>query len=126
MKRLVIACILLLTVTAACIVGCMTVQHAVRDTAAVAVSAREQAQADDLAACVQILQSGQSDWTRRVRLLGAIVRHNELNQIDVLYRRAVQAGQNDDKHELLLQLSELDEMLRQLADMELPTLGNVF
>ena len=65
------------------------------------------------------------DWQACRPLLASLVRHAELDQIDTIYRRAIQAARNHDQNEARLQVAELSGALRHIAEMEFPSLHNI-
>ena len=107
MKRLIAACTLLFLLS----VSCFAEYQAVARTT------------DALAAAVD----GQTDPAANHKpLLASLIRHNEIDQIENLYRRAIQAANNRDLNETRLQVAELTGMLRHLPELESPSLHNVF
>lgn len=126
MKRVITACILLLILAGGCALGYRTV-HNYTEALSVAVdAARTEALSGKTSEGARILADAYQDWKKREPVLCAIVRHTELDQIENIYLRAIQAADNDDTHEMLLQTKELSGMLRHLAEMEAPTMQNIF
>lgn len=116
MKRLIAACTLLLLLGVGCVVE---YQAVARTTDGLAASVADQTDPAVLAACFE-------DWTSHKPLLAALIRHNEIDQIENLYRRAIQAANNHDLNETRLQVAELTGMLRHLPELEFPSLHNIF
>lgn len=115
MKRLITACVLLVLLCAGCFVQYRAVTSASNQLAA-AVSG--QTDPAVLAACY-------ADWSDRKPLLTSVIRHTEIDQIETLYRRAIQAADNHDLNETRLQVAELTSMLERLAALEAPLLRNI-
>ena len=115
MKRLITACALLALLAGGCILEYQAVS---RTTDALALAVSGQTEPAALSACF-------ADWQARRPLLAALVRHAELDQVDTLYRRAIQAARNRDPNETRLQVAELTGALRHIADMEFPSLHNL-
>lgn len=65
-------------------------------------------------------------WNDKQSLLGALVRHNELDDIENLFLRALQSIDNEDRNEYLLQTRELRGMIEHLLEMEQPSIQNIF
>lgn len=55
-----------------------------------------------------------------------MIAHNEIDQIETLYLRAMQAAENQDINETRLQVAELTGMLLHLSQIQFPHLYNVF
>ena len=115
MKRLVTACALFVLLIGGCFWEYQTVSRTT-DTLALAVSG--QTDPAVLTACFD-------DWQACRPLLASLVRHAELDQIDTLYRRAIQAARNHDQNEARLQVAELSGALRHIAEMEFPSQHNI-
>lgn len=116
MKRLLVACALLLGLIAGCVVEYMAVTRAT-DKLSAAVSGQTDA---------VVLQMCFADWNTHKPMLAALIRHNEIDQIENLYRRAIQAAQNNDLNETRLQVAELTGMLQHLSKLEFPSWHNIF
>lgn len=116
MKRLIAACTLLVLLSVGCFVEYQSVARTT-DTLAAAVDG--QTDPAVLTACFD-------DWATHKALLASLIRHNEIDQIENLYRRAIQAANNDDLNETRLQVAELTGMLRHLPELEFPSLHNIF
>lgn len=115
MKRLITACALFALLIGGCFFEYQTVS---RTTDALASAVSGQTEPAVLAACF-------ADWQACRPLLASLVRHAELDQIDTLYRRAIQAARNHDPNETRLQVAELSGALRHIAEMEFPSLHNI-
>ena len=116
MKRLLVACALLLGLIIGCFVEYTAVSRATDELSA-AVSGQTDA---------VVLQMCFARWNTHKRVLAALIRHNEIDQIENLYRRSIQAAQNNDLNETRLQVAELTGMLRHLSELEFPSWHNIF
>lgn len=126
MKRVVTAVLLLFVVLTFCIWAYSFLDS--RTTAlAQSVSEAENAiRADDFNGAAERMARSYENWDRLAGPFGALVRHNELDEIENLYVRARQAVTNHDANEALLQTGELRAMLLHLTEMEQPSFQNIF
>lgn len=125
MKRVVTAAVLLIVLAVSCFgsyryIACTS---ASLDRAAGEVFSR--VEAGNFDAARQEMDEAYASWRGRRSPLSALVRHNELDDIDRLYQRTRQALDNEDRNESLLQLRELRAMLRYLPEMEKPNYSNI-
>ncbi|MBS5150324.1 MAG: DUF4363 family protein [Butyricicoccus pullicaecorum] len=116
MKRIVTACVLLLLI----IFGCVMEYRTVSQTAN-ALSASVSGQT-----APEVLSASYAEWQDKKDLLSAVIAHNEIDQIETLYLRAMQAAKNQDIDETRLQVAELTGMLLHLSQIQFPHLHNVF
>lgn len=116
MKRLITACTLLFLLSVSCFAE---YQAVARTTDALAAAVDGQTDPAVLTECFDA-------WADHKPLLASLIRHNEIDQIENLYRRAIQAANNRDLNETRLQVAELTGMLRHLPELEYPSLHNVF
>ncbi len=116
MKRLAAACILLALIG----FGCVAEYRTVASTANALASAVT-GQTDTMT-----LYENYEIWSRKKPLLSAMVAHPEIEQIEALFLRALQASRNDDLDETRLQVAELTGMLRHLPELQFPHLYNIF
>lgn len=116
MKRIVAASILFLLI----VFGCVTEYRAVSN-AAESLSASVSGQTDS-----RVLYESYTQWQSKKPLLCSMIAHNEIDQIETLYLRAIQAAKNQDLDETRLQVAELTGMLMHLSETQFPHLYNVF
>lgn len=72
------------------------------------------------------LEQAYSLWHTRQSTLGALVRHNELDDIENLFHRALQSLADNELSEYRMHSRELQAMLKHIPEMELPTIQNIF
>lgn len=116
MKRLIAACVLFSLILFGCIAEYWTVSNTA-DTLAAAVSG----QTDPA-----ILYESYQQWSEKKTTLSAMIAHTEVDQIENLFVRALQASRNQDLNETRLQVAELTGMLRHLSELQFPHLYNIF
>ena len=116
MKRIITACVLFLLM----VFGCAMEYRTVSQTAN-ALSASVSGQTEP-----EILSASYAEWQSKKNLLSAMIAHNEIDQIETLYLRAMQAAENQDINETRLQVAELTGMLLHLSQLPFPHLYNVF
>lgn len=125
MKRLITAILLLLSVFALCAFTQIQLTH---------LTDSMSAQIDHFSLCARLndptgartaIAAAQSDWVESRTLLGAILPHSELDEIDRLFAVSRQAIENGDLPECRLRAAELSARLRHLPERERPTLANV-
>ncbi len=116
MKRLVAACVLLSLISFGCITEYRTIANTA-NTLAAAVSGQTD---------TEILYESYSEWSRKKPTLSAMIAHPEIDQIENLFIRAIQASRNEDLNETRLQVAELTGMLRHLSELQFPHLYNIF
>lgn len=126
MKRLIVSICLL----AALVLGCIWSYSS--------LDGMTQTLADHVAAADALLEAGDRDgsyaslqesyqlWRRQQRPLGALVRHDELDEIENLFLRAMQSLDDDELNEYRLHSRELQGMLRHIPEMEQPIIQNIF
>ena len=125
MKRLITALVLLAVVIAGC-VGTYCYIHDAADELRQSVSTvRTQVEAGDLRAAHQTMTESYTVWRQHYRIISSLVRHNEVDETERLYQRALQALENDDRAESLIQLVDLRDMLLHFPEMEQPRLSNI-
>lgn len=126
MKRLIVAIILMVVLIAGCFWGYSqldTVTQEVADGVAVADQLLADTQPEEARSA---LQNAYELWRLRQAMLGAVVRHDELDDIENLFQRAMQSLEDEDTAEYRLQSRELRSMLLHVPEMELPTIQNIF
>lgn len=116
MKRIVTACVLLLVI----VFGCVMEYRAVSQTADT-LSAAIAGQTDPA-----ILLENYAVWQDKKPLLSSMIEHSEIDQVETLYLRAIQAAKNHDLNETRLQVTELTGMLEHLSELQFPHLYNIF
>lgn len=126
MKRIITAAVLLIVLSFGCFGAYRYVDHTTAKLDTIAGEVFDQLKADNFDAARSKMNEGYAAWHRLRRPLSALVRHNELDDIDRLYQRTQQALDNEDRDESLLQLRELRAMLRHLPEMETPSYSNLF
>ena len=112
MKRLFIALALLLLLVGGSIWSCRTVE-------ATASAIAAEVRADRLDAAYQ-------KWTDAGTLLGALLLHDALDDVDRLFSRALQAQADGQTDALSLDRAELLNQLSHLPELEQPSLRNLF
>ena len=84
------------------------------------------AQEDDMVGSAQLVYDSYREWKSHENAIGAIIRHQEMDDIEGLYLRALQNANNKDKNEYIVESKELQGLLLHLADMEKPKIKNLF
>lgn len=125
MKRITAAVILLTMLAFGCFGAYRYVVHTTKQLDAAAGQVLSDLKSGDFPAAQQQMDRGYQLWHSKRRPLSAMVRHNELDDIDRLYQRTRQALDNEDLDEALLQLRELRTILLHLPEMEAPSYSNI-
>ena len=125
MKRLITAIILLTLVIAACIGTYFYIRQTTSMLDVSVATAQMQAQTDDIAGAHETMMENYAAWRQHHGILSTLVRHNEIDETERLYQRTLQALENADREEALMQLAELRTLLRHLPEMEKPNFPNV-
>ncbi len=126
MKRVWIAIFLIVGM----IWGCIASQHYL-DKITIQLAdqiyrADQLAQEDDMEGGAQLVYDSYREWKSHENTIGAIIRHQEMDEIERLYLRALQNANNKDKNEYIVESKELQGLLLHLADMEKPKIKNLF
>lgn len=116
MKRIITACVLLFLIVLGCIMECHTV---LQTTSTLSASIAGQT-------APEVLSASYAEWQKKRNLLSAMIAHDEIDQIETLYLRAMQAAKNHDLDETRLQVAELSGMLTHLSELQFPHLYNIF
>lgn len=125
MKRLMIALALLVLIIGLCAGTYFYVSHASDVLEQGVAAAQAQVRRDEIDAAHAGMNGNYTAWRQRYHMLSALVRHNEIDDTERLYRRTLQALENGDKDEALIQLAELQALLLHLPEMEKPGLSNL-
>ena len=126
MNRIITAAVLLVALAAGCFGAYRYVDRTAAQLDAMAGEVFQQIEAGSFDAARNQMNEGYAVWSGKRRPLSALVRHNELDDIDRLYQRPQQALDNEDRDESILQLRELRAILRHLPEMETPSYSNIF
>ena len=126
MKRLLIAVLLLVLIITGCFVGYNRLDLLTQELADHILESDALLQTGDRDEAGAVLQETYHLWSDHRNMLGALVRHNELDTIQNLFLRAMQAMDNQDNNEFYLQTRELHGMLLHLPEMERPSINNIF
>lgn len=116
MKRIIAAITLLSLMVFGCVMEYRTVSQTA-NTLSASISGQTAPEA---------LHASYAEWQSKKNLLSAMIAHNEIDQIETLYLRAIQASENQDLNETRLQVAELTGMLMHLSRLQFPHLYNVF
>ncbi|MDY3618669.1 DUF4363 family protein [Agathobaculum sp.] len=112
MRRPLIALILLAVLLAGCVWSDRSLERVVGQI--------EQAvQQDDL-------DSAQKQWSEAQSLFGALLMHEELDQTDRLFARAIKARDVGEDRELAIERAELLSQLAHLPELDEASIKNVF
>ena len=125
MKRVITAVFLLCLVAAACYGSDRYVE---RTTSTLAQSLEQTSQSirsGDLSAAQDSLSHIYGLWRQHYQPLSALVRHNEIDNTELLFVRAQQSLADGDMQQAALHLAELHAMLNHLPEMETPTYFNL-
>lgn len=125
MKRLITALVLLALVIAACIGTYAYISHTMSELEHSVAAAQAQVQTNNMRAAHQIMTENYAAWRARHSMLSTLVRHDEIDETERLYQRTLQALENDDRNEAMMQLAELRTLLRHLPEMEKPHYSNL-
>lgn len=126
MKRLTTSIVLLLLVLAVCI-GCRWKLGALSDQLSAQVeSFSSLAEQNHLQSAWETLEEAQEVWLSNRPFLGAILPHDELDEIERLFATSIQAARNQDLPECRMRAAELKALLRHLPEREAPSVQNIF
>lgn len=125
MKRVAAAGVIFLLLILGCAGAYLSVDQITKSLAAEVQAAYDALGAEDSDRASEIMRTSYQNWRGHHELLGALVRHNEIDEIENLYLRAIQCAENCDSDEGRMQTRELAGMLRHLTEMEQPRIGNI-
>lgn len=126
MKRLIVSICLLTALVIGCFWSYGSLNRMTQSLADQVAAADKLLEAGDENGSYAALQESYQLWRQRQQSLGALVRHNELDEIENLFLRAMQSLDDDELNEYRLHSRELQGMLRHIPEMELPTIQNIF
>ncbi|MCB6364827.1 DUF4363 family protein [Intestinibacillus massiliensis] len=126
MRRLIVAILLLAVMIFGCFASYNRLDLLTQELAGHVLESDALLQTGDRAGADAILQETYHLWSDHRSMLGALVRHNELDDIENLFLRTMQAMDNHDNNEYFLQSRELYGMLLHIPEMELPSIENIF
>lgn len=126
MKRLIIAILLLTAIVGGCIYNFYYLGKTVDELAVFIVQADAAAQSGDFKTAGKLLEKSFSTWKEKENPLGALIRHQEMDDIHNLYIRTIKSAAFGDAPEYFMQSGELVSMLRHLVEIETPTVKNIF
>ncbi len=125
MKRLTTAVMLLLAVLALCVGTQYRLGRLADEMAAeidhFSLCARE----NDIQSAERAIAGAKSDWESSRALLGSILPHNELDEIDRLFAVALQAAEDEDVSECRLRAAELSNRVQHLPKRDIPKIENI-
>ena len=125
MKRVTAAGAIFLLLILGCAGAYWSVDQVTKSLAAEVQAAHDALGAEDCGRASEIMCASYQNWRGHHELLGTLVRHNEIDEIENLYLRAIQCAENGDRNEGRMQTRELAGMLRHLTEMEQPRIGNI-
>ena len=125
MKRVAAACAIFVLLILGCAGAYLSVDRVTQSLAAEVQLAHDALASENYDEASRIMQNGYRNWRSQHELLGALIRHNEIDEIENLYLRAIQCTKNEDSDEGQMQTLELSGMLRHLTEMERPSAGNI-
>lgn len=126
MKRVIIAVLLLAGLLFFCIWAFQYLDHETAQLAHMVAETEQAVTKQDFQAATDYIDTAYVYWDNLAGIFGALVRHNELDDIETLFVGAKCAIENQDAQESLMQLSKLRSMLRHLPEMETPSFQNIF
>ncbi len=126
MKRMIVAVSMLLLLIIGCFYGYQKLDllsqeignHIAEADARLGISEHDTAYAD-------LLEAYQL-WRSKQALLGSLVRHNELEDIEKLFLRAMQSMHDGEWSAYRLYARELQGTIAHLPEMERPSIQNIF
>jgi hypothetical protein len=71
------------------------------------------------------LQNGYRDWSSRQTYLHIVVRHEDVDDAEAMYRRAAAFAATQELSEFQAELADLRDQLRLLAEMERVSIKNI-
>lgn len=126
MKRLIVAICLLTALVFGCFFSYTNLDRMTGSLADRVAAADALLAAGDTDGTYAAFQESYQLWRRRQQPLGALVRHDELDEIENLFLRAMQSLDDGELNEYRLHSRELQGMLRHIPEMEQPTIQNIF
>lgn len=126
MKRLITAITFLVFVVIGCFASYFALSNKMNQVCDRVSEADAQMKSTDYEQAFIAIEKARKNWESEQSLLGALVRHDEIDQIDNLFARAVQTVENHNREQYDLESSELKNMLRHIPEMEAPTFRNIF
>ena len=118
MKRVMIACFLLLILATGCFLSSFSIDQITDDSDRAVRSAANAAAQNNFPQALAELQHGQTKWDKTVTLLSALVDHQALDEIDTLYRQAICYASANERSHLLAELAALSAALERMQEAE--------
>lgn len=126
MKRLATAVILLIVVLALCVGSQWKLRRMTDGWIAEVEHSAALAGQNETDSAHAALAKVRDEWKASLPLLGSMLPHDELDQIERLFETALQAAENGDEREYLLQAAELRALLAHLPERDAPKIQNIF
>lgn len=126
MKRMIVAVILLLVLVGGCFYSYQKLDLLSQEVSNHVAEADMLLEAKDRPTAYANLLEAYQLWRSRQPLLGALVRHDELDDIQNLFLRALQSMHDGEWSEYRLHSRELQGMLAHIPEMERPSIQNIF
>lgn len=83
------------------------------------------AQAEEWSRAVDVLTDSYADWTQRQTYLHIVTEHDDVDDTEAMYRRAMAFAATREMTEFRAELADLRDQLRLLAEMERFNVKNV-
>ncbi len=125
MKRMWIAVAMLAVITAFSIWWVWEAHHFTEQVAATVAQAQTSAEQENLDGALQQIRKASRQWSSKRNLYGAMMRHQEADDITVDLAAAEANAQHGQREEFLVLCAQLLANLRHIADMETPKLYNI-
>lgn len=108
-----------------CLLGLRRLEHIVTDTQSLIDSAQELAAQSRCADALDAAQQARQLWQTHRLFLGAVLRHEDADELFFLFARLPYLASGDEAAELRAACGELNERLRHILDAEQPRLYNI-
>ncbi len=125
MKAFLPPCLILAALLALSLWNSAVVADFTGQCASALTAADQQADAGDWDAADRALRRSYALWSRRQTYLHVVVRHEEIDNAEAMYRRARAFLETQEPSEFRAEVADLKSQLRLLAEMEEPSIKNV-
>lgn len=125
MKRVMIACIILCLLAAGCFFGHSTINRITVASLSTVSDAIQAAEKNNALGAYSSLSRGQQYWSDSRAALGALIDHGLIDQVELLFCRALRYSESAEFKNLLPELAELCVVLECIRTAESLSIENI-
>ncbi len=126
MRRVILAVVLMLVVVGVSIYSNQRLDLLMEELSNHVLQTDELVRVENDAEALAVFSESYGLWIDHQSMLGAIVHHDEIDEIENIYLRALQYMKNQDDGEYFVESAQLYDMLQHLVDYTRFKVSNVF